>query len=160
MVKLQTSWGVPHITGRMPSGSGHPTHYRYDAIRQWTAHTLQVRYSIRQWESHRRHGASHTLQVGYHQAVRKPRMSPAPFLAALSAISLPERQTCDGTHWKRTSVPRVTSWCLTVTICTSGIRSEGREYRPGVATSNLSTVKLKQRVRKRTAVKLLNSTRG
>ena len=78
-------------------------------------------------------------------------MSPAPFLAALSAISLPERQTCDGTHWKRTSVPRVTSWCLTVTICTSGIRSEGREYRPGVATSNLST-------RSRSAVRMATSS--
>ena len=40
----------------------------------------------------------------------------APLLAALSAISLPERQTCAGTHWKRTSVPRVISWCTTVPI--------------------------------------------
>ena len=48
----------------------------------------------------------------------------APILDALSAISLPERQTCAGTHWKRISVPRVISWCTTVPIsCTRSSRA-------------------------------------
>ena len=40
----------------------------------------------------------------------------APLFAALSAFSFPERQTCAGTHWKRTSVPRVISWWVVVAI--------------------------------------------
>ena len=39
-----------------------------------------------------------------------------PLFAALSAFSLPDRFTCAATHWKRTSVPRVVSWCVVITI--------------------------------------------
>ena len=85
----------------------------------WVSHSLAVAW-VRKSSSR----FLHNRRDSFEQMSANPNFSSrvwdssrlAPLLAALSAISLPERQTCAGTQWKQTSVPRVISWCTTVPI--------------------------------------------